>query len=136
MTAVVASNIRIMVVEDDQQFRFFLEELLTGAGYSVVLACNGEEAVDLYDDSIRIVLTDLVMPERDGVSLIQYLRRTNPEVRIIAMSGRNRTALDIDSLRLVRVLGADVTLEKPFSLIALEQSIAMLVSGQDISRRH
>ncbi|NNM52459.1 MAG: response regulator [Pseudomonadales bacterium] len=116
---------RILVVEDDLQLREFLEDMLTSSGYNVALSHHGEDGLQmLQNQAFDLLITDLVMPERDGVSLIAMMKRLQPKLRIIAMSGRSKTDLDIDSLQLVRVLGADVTLQKPFSIEELEMAIA------------
>lgn len=115
----------ILVVEDDVQFRRYLAELLESEGFAVRLAENGVAAqAALAQVSVDVVLTDLVMPDQDGVSLIRALRRQYPALHIVAMSGRGRTDLSMDSLDLVRLLGADQTLEKPFSVEELRQALA------------
>lgn len=119
----------ILVVEDDQQLSEFLVDVLSASGYGVTVAHNGREALEVMEKRIfDLLITDIVMPEKDGVSLIASLKKSNPKLRIIAMSGRSKTDLEIDSLQLVRVLGADVTLQKPFSIEELEGAIAR-VSG-------
>lgn len=121
---------RILVVEDDPQLSAFLLEVLSDSGYEVVLAGNGREAQQqLQRGRVDLLITDLVMPEQDGVSLIAAIKMRSPDLKIIAMSGRSKTDLDIDSLQLVRVLGADVTLQKPFSIEMLEAAIAQVVGA-------
>lgn len=119
----------ILVVEDDPQFRRYLAEVLEDAGFQVQLAECGSTALDvLSQHTVDLVLTDLVMPGQDGVSLIAALRRQRPTLRIVAMSGRSRTDLTVDSLDLVRVLGADATLQKPFSPADLEVTLAKILT--------
>jgi CheY-like chemotaxis protein len=78
----------ILLVEDDDQLRTMLKSILTNSGYEVWDAPNGSRACHLYDQqSFDLVITDLVMPEKDGLEVIIELRRTNQDVRIIAMSG-------------------------------------------------
>jgi len=90
---------------------------------------NGDEAEAWLETSTAdVVLTDLVMPEQDGVALIASIKRRFPSLPVVAMSGRGRTDLSIDSLALVRVLGADATLEKPFGLAELERTIAWVLA--------
>src|SRR5687768_4550658 len=79
---------RILLVEDDDRLSTVLQRALTSFGYQVVRARNGNEALKLYNqDSISVVLTDLVMPDKEGIELIGELRRINPQIKIIAMSG-------------------------------------------------
>lgn len=128
----VANRARsILVVEDDDQLRRFLDEVLDDAGYQVQQAENGQRALEiLQDNAFDIVLTDLVMPGQDGIGLITALRRFNPDQPIIAMSGRSKTELEMDSLDMVKVLGANVTLQKPFSIEELEQALGQVLGQQ------
>lgn len=114
----------IMVVDDDEHFARITERALTAFGYSVVPARNGVEALKLYHaDTIQLVLTDLIMPDMEGVELIVTLRRLNPSVKVIAMSGggRNNPAA---YLPIAQRVGAMKTLAKPFSLEELRQTVA------------
>jgi len=123
------SSPSILVVEDDNQFRRYLAEVLGNEGFTVRLAENGSRALAvLAEELVDVVLTDLVMPEQDGVSLIRSLRRLYPALRIIAMSGRGRTDLSMDSLNLVRLLGADRTLEKPFAIAELREALLAVLT--------
>ncbi len=129
MSAAIAHA--ILVVEDDAQLRRYLAEVLEDAGYQVLLADCGSSALDVMAQArVDVVLTDLVMPGQDGVSLIAALRKQQPGLRIIAMSGRSRTDLVMDSLDMVRVLGADATLQKPFSPEDLEMTLAGVLPRQ------
>lgn len=120
---------RILVVEDDVQFRRYLAEVLDNEGYEVVLAENGVAAQKLMGETaVDVVLTDLVMPDQDGISLIRSLRKQQPALPVLAMSGRGRTDLSMDSLALVKLLGADATLEKPFTLIALRLALSAVLT--------
>ena len=120
---------KLLVVDDDPLLLELMQDMLEGQGYALLLAANGAQAWEiLQTGDVDIVLTDLVMPEQDGVSLITQIRRNFPGIRIIAMSGRSQNDLDIDWLQLVRVLGADATLTKPFSLEQMELLLAAMSS--------
>ena len=105
----------ILLVEDDLQVRSFLKALLTRAGYDVREAGNGAEALracgELPPD---LVITDLIMPEKEGLETIIELRRDYPGVRIIAISGGGRNPPQ-DYLTVAERFGARRTLSKPFS---------------------
>ncbi len=119
---------KILIVEDDPILREFLLEVLDGGGYEVRESADGDAALQcLQDFAAHILITDLVMPHCDGISLIAKVKRLYPQLRIIAMSGRSRNDLDIDSLQLVQALGADVTLQKPFLVEQIEAAIAQLM---------
>lgn len=128
------AHARVLLVEDDASLRDYLKEALGECGYTVMAVENGEAAQHylshvqgLQDQAVDVVLTDLVMPEHDGVALVADLKRRFPALPVVAMSGRGRTDLSIDSLSLVRLLGADATLEKPFGLAELERTMAWVL---------
>jgi CheY-like chemotaxis protein len=106
---------RILLIDDDDQLRTLLRLMLTHFGHTVTEARNGVEGLKHFAlDGTDLVITDLVMPEMEGIETILELRRREPQVKIIAMSGggRNRGA---DYLRPAKAMGAAKTLTKPFS---------------------
>jgi len=106
---------QILLVEDDEAFADMLQTTLIQAGYAIVHARNGKEALRLYDAHLPIlVLTDLIMPEIEGIELIIELRRRHPGVKIVAMSGGGRSSPHA-YLPMAQLLGAARTLPKPFS---------------------
>lgn len=107
---------RIMVVDDDAGIRRTLQILLTKAGYEVIQARDGSEAVRLWrDHGGDLVITDLHMPEKDGIQTIIELLTHTPGIRIIAMSGGGQTKR-LDLLGNMTLLGSVHTIEKPFTL--------------------
>jgi DNA-binding NtrC family response regulator len=107
---------RIMVVDDDAGIRRTLQILLSKAGYEVMQACDGSEAVRLWRDrGGDLVITDLHMPEKDGIQTIIELLSHSPGIRIIAMSGGGQTKR-LDLLGNMALLGSVHTIEKPFTL--------------------
>ena len=105
----------ILLVDDDEQLRTMLGEVLRRAGYEVRLASDGAEAIKLYrSHPTDLIITDLVMPEKEGLEMIRELRRDRPEVRIIAMSGGGRSG-KANCLKVAKALGAQQVLDKPFS---------------------
>lgn len=122
--------VRVLIVEDDPMLRRYLEEALLECGYAIIATANGEEAARvLLEQHVDAVLTDVLMPEQGGVSLIAELKRQQPDLPVVAMSGRGRIDLSIDSLALMRALGADATLEKPFAFTELERTMAFVISN-------
>lgn len=104
----------ILLVEDDGALRDALARLLSGNGYHLKSACDGKDA----ESSIRqelpdLILTDLIMPNRDGLEFLGFLREHAPSVPVIAMSGRGRIS-PANYLELAQRMGAVRTLEKPF----------------------
>jgi DNA-binding NtrC family response regulator len=107
---------RIMVVDDDPGIRRTLQILLSKAGYEVIQARDGSEAIKLWrDHGGDLVITDLHMPEKDGFQTIIELLSHTPGIRIIAMSGGGQTKR-LDLLGNMALLGSVHTIEKPFTL--------------------
>lgn len=115
---------RVLVVDDNPDIRGFIEVLLEGAGYEVACAGDGDEALGLLRErGADIVITDLFMPERDGLETIQALKRHFPGIGVVAISGDRRTAGEVDYLSVAEVAGADCVLRKPFSSQALFEAV-------------
>jgi two-component system, chemotaxis family, chemotaxis protein CheY len=116
----------ILLIEDDDALRTVLCLSLTNMGHQVVEARNGKEALRLFrSEPPDFVITDLIMPEKEGLETIGELRRLQPKVKIIAMSGAGRGG-PLDYLKVARQMGAARTLAKPFSVDALAAAIAEL----------
>ena len=106
---------RVLVIDDDEQVRALLYEILDRAGFAVMEASNGEEGLKLYrNQPADLVITDLIMPEKEGVETIMELRSQFPNARIIAISGGERAG-GRDYLPIAAKLGARRTVAKPFS---------------------
>lgn len=121
---------RILLVDDDELLRRMLRMTLIKMGHTVIEAGNGNEALRACkSEPPDIVLTDLIMPEKEGIETIRELRRLHPDVKIIAMSGGGRVSAK-DYLIIAKRMGADFTLNKPFSNDELAATIAK-VSGAD-----
>ena len=106
---------RILIIDDDEQVRDLLSEILGRAGYEVLAASNGAEGLRLYRaQPADLVITDLIMPEKEGMETILALRKDFPKVRIIAVSGGGRSGA-ISYLPIAKSLGAARTVAKPFS---------------------
>ncbi|MFO1475094.1 MAG: response regulator [Verrucomicrobiota bacterium] len=103
----------ILLVDDNEDFRRAAGLALTKAGHQVQTASNGIEAVRQFTQSpVDLVITDLIMPDQEGLETIQALKRTKPSVRIIAVSGGGRNA-PANYLTMAGLLGACRTLPKP-----------------------
>lgn len=109
----------ILVVEDDAELLQLIGRALQAAGHNALLAANGEAGLRLFQaEPPDLVICDIVMPDRDGIELIPQMKGARPDVRILAMSGRQMIGL-LDVLNLALRLGADAALAKPFELEAL-----------------
>jgi CheY-like chemotaxis protein len=115
---------QILVIDDNAAARLAIEAILTSYGYGVTCAADGEEGVQVFL-SLRpdLVITDVLMPVQEGFETILALRREQPELKIIAMSGGGRVA-GTDFLSMAQGFGADHVIAKPFDgeeLIAVVQ---------------
>ena len=105
---------RVLVIEDEQMVRDVCARILERAGYFVALAENGKEGLRLFNESpFDLVITDIFMPEMDGLEFIRQLRRIEPSVKLVAMSGGGRHE-DFEALRPAMHMGAARILVKPF----------------------
>ena len=105
----------ILLVEDERLARTCIRDLLEEAGYSVAEASDGEEGLEACSDAnYDLVITDMLMPRRDGVELIRALKSRQSKTPILAISGGGRVPGDL-CLALAGNLGAAATLAKPFS---------------------
>ena len=104
---------RVLIIEDNGDMRDTLRLALEGAGHDVVTASHGQEGIGyLNGHKVDVVLTDLFMPEMDGIEVIAALRRQFPGVRVVAMSGHS----GVDYLSVAKELGAARILRKPFAM--------------------
>lgn len=101
------------MIDDDASVRYAIRRVIEEAGFTVELAANGKEGLELLERiSPVLVITDLIMPEREGLETIMELRKRKPDLPIVAISGGGRPAQDY--LQFARRLGANEILAKPF----------------------
>ena len=106
---------KILIIDDDQMVSATIELLLLKAGHTVTLAGNGNLGVASFKASpADLIITDMIMPEKEGIETIQEIRALSPKVPIIAISGGGRTK-NYDFLRMANKLGANEVLKKPFA---------------------
>jgi DNA-binding NtrC family response regulator len=111
----------VLVIDDDPDIRELLKTELEAAGHKISLAVNGREGVQRYKKShIDLVITDLFMPEQEGLETIKQLRMEFPEVSIIAMSGKPTGGT---MLSVAKRMGATAVLQKPFQIQELLKAI-------------
>ncbi len=104
---------KILVMDDEAAIRSMLKKLLEREGYFVITASEGKEGMDLFNkESMDLVVTDLIMPEKEGIEVIMELRKKYPDVPVIAMSGGGRNSPEV-YLNTAKLLGARAVLEKP-----------------------
>jgi len=106
----------ILIVEDDNDLRTMLKVSLDRQRYTVLEAENGKEALSHFKPEVTdLVITDLIMPEEDGLKVIMRMRELKPSIKIIAISGGGKAGPG-NYLNLAKALGADAIYSKPFSV--------------------
>ena len=114
---------RVLVIDDEELARFTVREILEGAGYEVAEAKNGNQGLAFQKAQPNdLVITDIIMPDKEGVETIIELKRDFPTLPIIAISGGGRTR-NLDFLKLAEQYGAQKVLAKPFSEEELLESV-------------
>jgi DNA-binding NtrC family response regulator len=115
---------KILLVEDDDELRILLEERLTNAGHQITSARDGAEACRLMvQGSTDVLVTDILMPEKDGLDVIKEFRRVQPRSRIVAISGGGPGVATNLCLHLAHHLGACEILKKPFHFDQLLRAV-------------
>jgi DNA-binding response OmpR family regulator len=121
---------RILVIDDDENVRDILRRMLTRQGYEVEEAENGERGLRLYRERrADLVITDIVMPEKEGLETIMEMRQEDPEALIIVVSGGGERGSVGDYLFAAREFGARYTFEKPIPKDELLAAVRELVGA-------
>lgn len=121
------TDARVLVIDDDKRLTQLLCDALSGAGFVASGAEDGEEGMRAFlAERPDVVVTDIIMPEREGLETLRAMKSHTPSVKVIAISGGGRVGADT-FLQLADRMGADATLAKPFrpsDLIALIRDLA------------
>lgn len=120
---------KILVVDDEIQIRGMLKAVLESAGHDVILAEDGNVGMKLFaEQAFDLVVTDLIMPDKEGLEMVTEIRKSRPETKIIAMSGGGRLG-PTDYLKYAEKLGAHISLTKPFENQELVTCVEKLLSN-------
>jgi CheY-like chemotaxis protein len=123
----------ILIVEDDKDLREMLKTSLLMRKYTVFEASNGKDALQRFKPAITdIVITDLIMPDEDGLKVILKIKELKPLIKIIAISGGGKAGPG-NYLNLAKALGADEIFSKPFSINELIKKIAELLNEEQLN---
>jgi CheY-like chemotaxis protein len=124
----MSSAARILVVDDEESIRTFVEGALTYAGYSVVCARDGHEALRIVEQqgSFDLYLLDLAMPQMDGDEVARRVCLTDPDARVLYLTGY------VDRLfeRRATLWANEAFLEKPTTLDALLEAVSLMLTGR------
>ncbi len=105
---------RILLIDDDEDILFSTQRILKRAGFKVTIAQNGQEGIDkFHKDKFDLVLTDMIMPEKEGIEVIREIREVNSEIKIGAMSGGGLISPDF-YLDVAKRHNVDISFSKPF----------------------
>ena len=122
---------RILIIEDDAEVRELLKTLLTRAGYDISVASDGIEGIHAFrTDPTDLIITDLVMPGKEGLETIVDLKREFPDLKIIAISGGGLDGQN-NYLNAARLCGATMTFRKPFKNQEIVDGVNGLLAKQD-----
>jgi CheY-like chemotaxis protein len=117
----------VLVVGDEGGLRAVMRRVLEGRGYHVVEAADGNQALALFRrERPDLVISDIIMPDRDGIETIAAMKAENPATKVLAISGGGRVRA-MDLLALAPRAGADDTLDKPFRQSELLKRVAALI---------
>ncbi len=116
---------KVLLVDDDDDVRYTIAKLLTRAGHDVVEAENGRVALDRIADDIAVVVSDLIMPEVEGVELFAKIKAARPDMPVIVISGGGRIGA-AEYLSSVHAMGAEATFVKPLDEAAFLETVARL----------
>ena len=118
-----AAMATVLIIDDESMVRLMLRDCLESQGHRVLEASDGVEGLQAFaDEPVDVVVTDIVMPEKEGIETILELKRRSADIGIIAISGGGRIDAT-DFLRIAQRLGADHTLKKPFALPDLHAAL-------------
>jgi DNA-binding response OmpR family regulator len=120
---------RIVVIDDDEAIRAFVATVLKVKGHDVLALASGKEAVLAHTENpAELIITDILMPDFDGIEVIRRFKRSDNRVRILAISGGG-WAQPEQFLTMAARLGADATLAKPFTVDQLLHSVERLLAS-------
>ena len=120
----------ILIVEDDKDLREMLKTSLARRKYTILEAADGKEAILHFKPAITdLVITDLLMPDEDGLKVILKIKEIKPGIKIIAISGGGKAGPG-NYLNVARALGADAVFPKPFSVHELISKIESILGPE------
>ena len=123
----------ILIMDDEEAILSFLEERLKYEGFNVLTAIDGIEGLKLFNENqVDLVITDIIMPRKEGVEAIFEMKEICPDIKIIAMSGGGRNQPG-SYLGIARNAGANCTFEKPFKTSDLVKTIYALLEEEKVS---
>jgi DNA-binding response OmpR family regulator len=119
---------KILVIDDEPSILLMIKKMLEKEGYTVDLALNGRDGMELFElIKHDLVITDIIMPEKEGLETILELRKKYPALKIIAISGGGRIRPE-GYLPGAKLLGADIVFQKPLAQKEFKEAVSMLLN--------
>lgn len=119
----------ILLIDDDPVVLESVQFMLESGDHTVEKATDGNEGIQrLADGKFDLIITDVVMPEKDGIGVLLEARQMNEATKILVMSGGGRIS-STDYLETAEALGADAILPKPFSTVDLLSKVDTVIAG-------
>jgi len=120
---------KILIIDDEKDIRAILERKLAAEGHTVLCAASGGEGITvLQQESLDLVITDIVMPEMGGIEIVMNIRKTNPSIKIITITGKVRT--DSTAFQtLIEQFNVECLIHKPFSLDQITKAVQDALKG-------
>ncbi|MFC1629367.1 response regulator [Gemmatimonadota bacterium] len=116
----------ILVIDDEENIRELVRAILENAGYTVLEAADGSIGIEVFRaNQVDLIITDLIMPGKEGIETISELKKEQPDVKVIAMSGAVNSST---YLHMAGSLGADETISKPFHMHELLETVERLLN--------
>jgi DNA-binding NtrC family response regulator len=109
----------ILIIDDDESIRSFLKERLVYEGFNVLTASDGKEGMNLFNNNqVDLVITDIIMPDKNGFEIIIEMKKIRPDIKIIAISGIGLGMIKA-CLKAAKFSGAEYAFAKPFEMSSL-----------------
>ncbi len=119
---------KILMIDDEKSVREGMQKMLEIKGFSVNIAADGIEAIEIIEkEEPDLVITDIIMPEKDGIEVILEIKKNHKGIKIIAISGGGRINAQ-DHLEIASQFGVNSTLTKPFSFDELYFEICKILN--------
>ncbi|HCS12689.1 MAG: response regulator [Zetaproteobacteria bacterium CG06_land_8_20_14_3_00_59_53] len=121
---------RILIIDDEELFRQMLKQMLESAGHEVAEAADGEQGLTLFrEQPADLVITDIFMPEKEGIATIHELKEEFPALKLIAVTGGGYKRRGFEYLEFAEKIGADRVLHKPFERQELLDAVEVLLGS-------
>ncbi len=119
---------KILVVDDDNDLRTVLTDALTKRGFFVTEASGGTRGLELVKNNVyQLILSDVVMPDMDGIEFLRSIKKVRSDQKVILMSGN---MVGQQFFKAAQILGAEYSLEKPFSIQEMLNTINMVLKSE------